>query len=214
LHIDLLNDAWNNEAEDYLKKKWRIAVEYLLSFLIGISLSATSGFRVFVPLLVVSIAALAGWIELTPTFAWLGSYPALATLAVAALLELVAYLFPYVDNLLSTIAVPVSLVAGTLITAAVLVDFPPFLAWALAIIAGGGAALGGSTLSNAVHAGSTVTTAGAANPVISFFESLFSLLMSFLAVLLPLIAFLGFVFLIWLLYKCFSNARISGHQAT
>jgi hypothetical protein len=182
-------------------------VEYVLSLLIGISLSATSGFRVFVPLLVVSIAALAGWIELTPTFAWLGTYPALATLAVAALLELVAYLFPYVDNLLGTIAVPVSLVAGTLITAAVLVDFPPFLAWALAIIAGGGAALGGSTLSNAVHAGSTVTTAGAANPLISFIESIVSVVMSFIAVLLPFIALLLIALLVWFITIIFRRNR-------
>ena len=187
-------------------------MEYILSFLIGICLSATSGFRVFVPRLVVSIAALTGWIELTPTFAWIGTYPALVALGVAAVLELIGYFFPYVDNLLSSIAVPVSLVAGTMITAAVLVDFPPVLAWALAIIAGGGAALGGSMVSNSVHTGSTVTTAGVANPVVSFFESLFSLIMSFLAVLLPVIAFLGFAFLFWLLYKLFSKGRVVGHQ--
>ncbi len=180
-------------------------MEYLLSLLIGISLSASSGFRVFVPLLVVSIAALAGWIELSPAFAWVGTYPALAAFAAAALIELIAYLSPFVDNLISTIAVPVSLVAGTLITAAVLVDFPPVLAWALAIIAGGGAALGGSTLSNAVHTGSTVTTAGAANPVVSFFESLFSVMMSLLAVLLPVIAFLLFILIFWLLFKIFKK---------
>jgi len=187
-------------------------MEYILSLLVGISLSATSGFRVFVPLLVVSIAALSGWIELAPTFAWVGTYPALAAFGVAALLELIGYFFPYVDNLLSSIAVPVSLVAGTLITAAVLVDFPPVLAWALAIIAGGGAALGGSMVSNSVHTGSTVTTAGVANPVVSFFESLFSLFMSLLAVLLPVIAFLVFAFLLWLVYKLFSKSRLSGRK--
>jgi hypothetical protein len=182
-------------------------VEYVLSLLIGISLSATSGFRVFVPLLVISIASLAGWIDLTSAFAWVGTYPALAALGVAAILELIGYYIPYVDNLLSSIAVPVSLVAGTLITAAVLVDFPPILAWALAIIAGGGAALGSSTLSNAVHAGSTVTTAGAANPLISFIESIVSVVMSFIAVLLPVIALLLIALLVWFITIIFRRNR-------
>lgn len=182
-------------------------MEYGLSLIIGISLSATSGFRIFVPLFVISIAALAGWIELTPAFDWLGTYPALIALAVAALLELIAYLFPYVDNLLSTIAVPISLVAGTLITYAVLVDFPPFLAWALAIIAGGGAALGGSTLSSAVHAGSTIASAGTVNPVISFLESLISIILSFIAVLLPILALLLIMLIVWFIARFFRRGR-------
>jgi len=190
------------------EKNRRIAVEYVISLLIGISLSATSGFRIFVPLLVISIASLAGWIELTPAFAWVGTYPALVALGVAAVLELIGYYIPFVDNLLSSFAVPVSLIAGTLITAAVLVDFPPVLAWALAIITGGGAALGSSMVSNTVHTGSTVSTAGTVNPVISFFESLFSLLMSFLAVLLPVIAFLVFAFMLFIIYKLFSKRRL------
>jgi len=189
-------------------------MEYVLSLLIGISLSATSGFRVFVPLLVISIASLAGWIELNPVFAWVGTYPALVALGVAAFLELAGYYIPYVDNLLSSIAVPVSLVAGTLITAAVLVDFPPVLAWALAIIAGGGAALGSSMVSNTMHTGSTVATVGTVNPVISFFESAFSILMSLLAVLVPFIAFLLFALIIWFLYRIFKRGRFARCSTT
>ena len=187
--------------------EWSRRMEYILSLLIGISLSATSGFRVFVPLLVISIASLAGWLELNPAFAWVGTYPALVALGVAALLEVAGYYFPYIDNLLSSIAVPVSLVAGTLITAAVLVDFPPVLAWALAIIAGGGAALGGSVISNSIHTGSTVTTAGAGNPLVSLIESFFSVFMSLLAVLLPVIAFSFFVLILWFVYKLFRRGK-------
>jgi len=75
-------------------------MEYLLSLLVGISLSATSGFRVFVPLLVMSTASLAGWLELSPAFEWIGSYPALAAFAVAALLFVInpGYLRPLVAD--------------------------------------------------------------------------------------------------------------------
>ena len=182
-------------------------MEFILSLLIGISLSATSGFRVFVPLLVLSFASMVGWVELSPAFDWVGTYPALAALLVATLLELAAYLFPFVDNLLGAVAVPISVLAGTLITASLIIDLHPMIAWTLAIIAGGGAALGGSALSNAVHAGSTATTGGSANPAVSLVESIFTVAVSFLAVLVPVIAVLLLVLIIFLVTRFYRRLR-------
>lgn len=182
-------------------------MEFILSLLIGISLSATSGFRVFVPLLVLSLASLTGWVELSPTFDWLGTYPVFAALLLATLLELAAYFFPFVDNLLGAIAVPISVLAGTLITASLIIDLHPMLAWMLAIIAGGGAALGGSALSNAVHAGSTATTGGSANPAVSLLESIFTLIISILAILLPVLAILILGLIIFLVVRVFRRFR-------
>ncbi|MGM0689344.1 MAG: DUF4126 domain-containing protein [Bacillota bacterium] len=176
-------------------------MEYILSLLIGISLSATSGFRVFVPLLILSIASLAGWVELSPAFAWIGSYPALAALAVATALELGAYFFPFIDNLLGAASVPVSMVAGILITASVIVDLHPMLTWTLAIVTGGGAALGGSALSNLLHAGSTATTGGTANPALSLVETVFSFFIAILAVLVPVFAFLLLALIVFIVIK-------------
>ena len=75
-------------------------MELLLSILIGISLSATTGFRLFIPLMVLSGCSLVGWVELSPNFAWIGTYQAFAALSIAAVLETAAYFFPYIDNLL------------------------------------------------------------------------------------------------------------------
>ncbi|HED24071.1 MAG TPA: DUF4126 domain-containing protein [Firmicutes bacterium] len=185
-------------------------MEYLLSLLIGVSLSATSGFRIFVPLLVLSIFSLAGWVELTPAFSWLGTYPALAALSVATILEITAYFFPYMDNLLAAVAAPAGVLAGVLITAAVLVDFHPMLAWALAIVTGGGAALGGSVVSNLMHTGSTAVSDGAANPVLSAVESLFAVINSFLALIIPVLAFLMLLVLaliVFYIYRAIRNKR-------
>ena len=188
-------------------------MEFVLSLLIGISLSATSGFRVFVPLLILSLASLAGWVELAPAFDWIGTYPALAALLIATLLELAAYFFPFVDNLLGAAAVPVSVMAGTLITASLIVDLHPMLTWALAFLAGGGAALGGSVLSNFVHAGSTAATGGAANPVLSLVESIFTLIISILAVLVPVLALLLLGLIVFLAVKIFRRIRNSRAHA-
>src|SRR6185369_15162356 len=48
-----------------------------LSICVGIGLSAACGFRVFVPLLIMSIASLSGHLTLASSFQWIGTYPAI-----------------------------------------------------------------------------------------------------------------------------------------
>jgi hypothetical protein len=91
--------------------------EYLLAGALGISLAAAVGFRVFVPLLVLGVAARLGYTDLAPGFDWLASGTGIAMLAVAAVVEIGAYYIPGVDNLLDTIAAPLAVVAGTLMVA-------------------------------------------------------------------------------------------------
>ena len=62
-------------------------MEILLSICIGVGLSAACGFRIFVPPLVMSIAAQAGQLELSPDFAWIGTTSATIAFAVGALIE-------------------------------------------------------------------------------------------------------------------------------
>jgi hypothetical protein len=115
--------------------------DLLVSLGVGLSLAAASGFRVFVPMLALSIAANTGHLELSPGFQWLGSWPAVAALGTATAVEVAAYYVPWLDNLLDAIATPAALVAGTVVTAAALGDANPMLRWSLAAVAGGGAAV-------------------------------------------------------------------------
>ena len=59
----------------------------LLSLGVGLGLASAAGLRVFVPLLLLGIAASLGWLPLTSGFEWLTSGPALTALAVATILE-------------------------------------------------------------------------------------------------------------------------------
>ena len=102
-------------------------METLLSVCVGIGLSAACGFRVFVPLVVMSIAALTGHLTLAHGFEWVGSYPALVAFAVATCVEIAGYYVPWIDNLLDTIATPAAIIAGTLMTASLVTDLSPFL---------------------------------------------------------------------------------------
>jgi hypothetical protein len=163
-------------------------MDIFLSVLIGVGLSAACGFRVFVPLLVLSLASLSGHAQLSPELAWLGSYPALIAFALATALEIAGYYLPVVDNFLDTLATPAAMVAGTLMTASLIIDASPLVKWGLALIAGGGTA--GLIQSSTVVARAALTTAtgGLANSFLATLEWIGALLTSALALVAPLIA--------------------------
>lgn len=165
-------------------------METLLSVCLGIGLAAACGFRVFVPFLLISIAAKAGHLSLDPMFAWVGTWPALITFAVATVAEILAYYVPWVDNVLDTAAAPIAVVAGTVITASVATDITPWLKWTLAVIAGGGAA--GLTQAATMGARwlSTTFTGGLGNWAVNTIESIGAFVMSLVAMLLPLLVLL------------------------
>lgn len=163
-------------------------MEIALSALIGIALAAACGFRVFVPFLVVSIAAMSGHLTLAPGFEWMGTHYALVAFAAATLLEVTAYYVPWLDNFLDTMATPAAVVAGAVITASVMGDMSPFLRWTLAVIAGGGTAAAVQAATVALRGASAVTTGGLGNPVVSTGELGGSAVVATLAVVLPIAA--------------------------
>ncbi len=163
-------------------------METLLSVCVGVGLSAACGFRVFVPLLVVSVAAHGGHLTLSPGFEWIGTAPALLALTIATCLEIAAYYVPWIDNLLDAIATPAAMVAGAIVTASVISGMTPFLQWALAVIAGGGIAATVQVATGIVRGASTVTTAGLGNPLIATMELGGALTLSLVAVAWPVLA--------------------------
>jgi len=174
-------------------------LEVILSVLVGVGLSAACGFRVFVPLLVISIASKTAHLALAPGFDWMGSWPALIAFSVATGLEITAYYIPWLDNLLDTIATPAAVVAGIIVTAACVGDMSPFLKWTLAVVAGGGAAGVVQTMTVAARATSTTLTGGLGNAVVATAENAASVIMSVLAVLVPIAAIIAIASFIGLL---------------
>ena len=185
-----------------------------LSIVLGVALAAATGFRVFLPMLIVSGAAYTGHLHLDDSFAWLGTLAALIMLSVAAVVEILAYYIPVVDNLLDVVATPAAFVAGTVVSAAVMIDAPPMVKWTAAVIAGGGVAGLTQGLTGILRAHSTVLTGGLGNPVISTLQLGGAVLISFLALAAPTIAIaLVVVFLVValrLVRRRFRGAKSSG----
>jgi hypothetical protein len=168
-----------------------------LSIVLGVALAAATGFRVFLPMLIVSGAAYTGHLHLDNSFAWLGTPSALVMLSVAALVEVLAYYVPVVDNLLDIVSAPAAFIAGTILSAAVMTDMPPMVKWTAAVIAGGGVAGITRGLTGILRAHSTVLTGGLGNSIIATAELVGAALISFLALAAPTLAIaLVVVFLI------------------
>jgi len=163
-------------------------LDLALAIAMGVGLSAAVGFRVFLPMLVLSVAAYSGHLTLSSGLAWLGAPAALVMLSVAAVMEILAYYIPGVDNVLDVIAGPAALIAGTVVSAAVMTHVPPMIKWTTAVIAGGGAAGLTQGLTSLLRAKSTVMTAGLGNHVVATGELGGALIISLLALAAPLAA--------------------------
>ena len=165
-----------------------MSLDWITSACIGVGLAACCGFRVFVPLLIASIATKLGIIGVMSGFEWLSDWPALLGLSVATVLELGAYYIPWLDNALDTIATPVSIAAGTLLSTSFLHIDTPILQWGLGLMLGGGSAGIVQAGTSLLRLGSTATTGGLGNPVVATGENIASFGFSILTVLLPLVA--------------------------
>jgi hypothetical protein len=184
-----------------------------ISIALGVVLAAATGFRVFLPMLIMSGAAYTGHLSLDNSFAWLATPFALTMLGVAALVEVLAYYVPGVDNLLDALATPAAFVAGTIVAAAVMTDLPPMAKWTAAVIAGGGTASLTQGVTTILRAKSTVVTGGLGNPVIATGELGGSVLLSLLALAAPLAAFAVVILLLWLAFRLIRRQRQGTQRA-
>lgn len=165
-------------------------METFLSVAIGLCLAAACGFRVFLPLLGLSLAGHSGQVPLAAPFDALATVPATIALGTASLAEIAAYYVPWLDHALDTLATPAALIAGVLATGAVTGDLPPLLRWAVALIAGGGTAglIQGATV--LLRMKSSALTGGMGNAAIATAEVFGAATFVFLAVLVPLLGLL------------------------
>jgi len=164
-------------------------LDTLIELMLGISLSAAAGFRVFVPLLMMSAAAVLGHVPLPDDFQWVESDQALLLFAIASVVEVGGYYIPWLDHILEIGALPLAMLAGTLITASAAPDaMNPLAQWIFALLVGGGAA--GLTRSGNwfLRVLLTATSAGLANPILATLELGVAIALTLLALTVPLLA--------------------------
>ena len=182
-------------------------IQTILSIFLGIGLAASAGFRVFLPLFALSLAAHLNVIPLNESWLWVGSFPALITLGIAMIVEIFAYYIPFVDNLLDTIATPLAAIAGTAAMASTMVDLDPMLTWGLAIIAGGGTATAMQGMTSVTRLASSVKTGGLGNPIVSTAETGTAITLSTLSIFVPIIALIIVIFIFVIVFWLYRKFR-------
>jgi len=184
-----------------------MTTDTFLSIFLGIGLSASVGFRVFLPLFALSLAAYFNVWELNESWLWVGNTTAVITLGIATLVEIGAYYIPVIDNALDTIAIPLATIAGTAVMVSTVADLSPVITWALAIIAGGGTAAAVKSSASATRLGSTVSTAGLGNPVVSTIETGTSIVLSIVSIFIPVLAIILVIFIFYIVFKLYKKLK-------
>ncbi len=182
-------------------------IQTLLSIFLGIGLAASAGFRVFLPLFVLSLAAHFNVVPLNDSWLWIGGFPALITLGIAMIAEIFAYYIPFVDNLLDTIATPLAAIAGTIVMASTMIDLDPMMTWGLAIIAGGGTATAMQGMTSVTRLASSVKTGGLGNPVVSTAETGTAITLSTLSIFVPILALIIVIFIFAIVFWVYRKFR-------
>ncbi len=183
--------------------------ETIISICLGIGLSASAGFRVFLPLFALSLSSYFNILELNESWQWIGSLTAVITFGVATLVEVAAYYVPFIDNLLDSIAIPLATIAGTAVMVSTVVDLSPMVTWALAIIAGGGTAAAIKSTTGATRLTSSVSTAGFGNSIITTIETGTAIVMSFFSIFLPIVAFILVILVFYGIFKLYKKIKPS-----
>ena len=182
-------------------------VTIIMATLMGISLAAASGFRVFLPPFLLSLAARFNvvWfldIDLIGTqFEFFTSTLSIVVLGIATVAEFAAFYAPWIDNALDTIATPASILAGVAMTAIVLEGNDPIIQWTVAIVAGGGVAATIQSATVATRGLSSTFTFGLGNSAVATGENVASVALTLIAILIPFLSALFVLLMVALLLR-------------
>ena len=179
----------------------------LMAILMGISLSAASGFRVFLPPFLLSIVArfdLIWFLDLNlagTQFEFFTSTLAIIILGIATIAEFAGYYVPWIDNTLDTIATPASNLAGIAMTAIVLEGTDPIIQWAIAVVAGGGVSATIQSATVATRGLSSTFTFGLGNSAVATGENVASVALTLIAILIPFLSAFVVILVVALLVR-------------
>ncbi|MCX6025854.1 MAG: DUF4126 domain-containing protein [Chloroflexi bacterium] len=190
-------------------------MDSLLGVLSAFGLSASAGLNAYIPLLVVALMAkLTPWIKLSAPWDALTSWWVIGILGVLLLIEIFADKAPAVNHINDIIQSFVRPAAGAVVFAAsahVITEVHPVVAIVAGLLVAGGVH---AVKALAVRPAVTVTTGGAANPIVSAGEDILATVMSVLAVVIPV--FLGALLCVvaaWIIWRIWRRANREAREA-
>ena len=162
---------------------------WVLPALLGLGLASATGLRTFLPLLMLALAArfeMFG-VRLIDQMDWLVSWPAIAALTTATVAEFAGDKVPAIDHALNAVGYVTRPIAGAVAAGSVFWGVDPAAAAIAGLIVGAPAALAFNAAQTGVRVGSTATTGGLGNPVVSLIEDVLAFLTVIVAFLAPIL---------------------------
>lgn len=182
---------------------------WVLPALLGLGLASATGLRTFLPLLMLALAAkfeLFG-VRLIDQMDWLVSWPAIAALATATVAEFAGDKVPAIDHGLNAIGYVTRPVAGAIAAGSVFWNVDPSAAAIAGLIVGAPAALAFNAAQTGVRVGSTATTGGLGNPLVSLIEDVLAFVTVVVAFLAPILIPIVVIALIVVVYRLARRVR-------
>ena len=189
-------------------------IEAITGLSTAFGLSGSAGLNAYIPLLLVALAARFPMgdplVKLQAPYDLMGSWWAIGLLAILLVVEIVADKIPAVDTVNDGIQTVVRPAAGALLfagSANVITDIHPILALGAGLLVAGGV----HATKTAARPVVTVTTAGVGNPIVSTLEDIVALVVSLLALVLPIVAavlLLGFLIFIAVIVRRWRRRRM------
>ena len=187
---------------------------WVLPTLLGLGLASATGLRTFLPLLMLALAArfqMFG-VRLIDQMDWLVSWPAIAALGVATAAEFLGDKVPAVDHGLNAVGYVTRPVAGAIAAGSVFWAVDPAMAAVAGLIVGAPAALAFNAAQTGVRVGSTATTGGLGNPVVSLIEDVLAFFTVIVAFLAPIVIPVALIVLAVIVFRLARRLR-EGREA-
>lgn len=164
-------------------------MEAIATLLTSLGLGVGAGINAYATFLVVGLLGRFGPAGLLPSeySSWLSSTPALIIFGILYSIEFVADKIPAIDHAWDVAHTFVRPLAGVVIAISAA---SPDMPMGLLLVAGalsGGAALTSHLAKSSLRVGSTATTGGTANPILSVLEDIFAVVTSVLSIFMPVL---------------------------
>jgi uncharacterized membrane protein len=173
----------------------------MLNIFTAFGLAGASGLNAYIPLLIVAVAAHYPVgdpvLKLTEPYSMIGEWWAILILSILLVIELLVDKIPAVDTLNDGIQTFIRPAAGAILFAAnanIITDLHPVVALTAGLLIAGGV----HTVKMTARPVVTATTAGTGNWVVSIVEDVTALLMTLLAIFVPILG--AILFLIGLFF--------------
>jgi hypothetical protein len=162
-----------------------------LNPLTGLTLAAPAGVNAYIPLFVVALSERFGWIQLREPYNLMGEWWFIAIVGLLLVIEIVADKVPVVDHVNDVVQTVVRPAAGGLLAVAASNQggIQPWLFLIAGVLVAGGV----HAVKAAARPVINVATGGTGAPVVSTAEDAGALVVTVLAIVVPVLAFIGVI---------------------